>query len=74
MAIHMGGIISPFNAWLIMRGLTTLPIRMAAHQENASLSQGTWSSTPKSPGSVPGVPSHPQHEPRPSPDEQLRVC
>ena len=25
-AIHYGGIISPFNAWLIMRGLVTLPL------------------------------------------------
>ena len=35
MAIHMGGIISPFNAWLIMRGLVTLPLRMRQHAANA---------------------------------------
>ena len=33
--IHQGGVISPFNAWLIMRGAATLPLRMRAHEENA---------------------------------------
>jgi methionine-gamma-lyase len=50
MAIHMGGIISPFNAWLIMRGVATLPLRMAAHQESALAVI------------YPGLPSHPQYE------------
>ncbi|KXS47829.1 MAG: methionine-gamma-lyase, partial [Halanaerobium sp. T82-1] len=30
-----GGIISPFNAWLLLRGLKTLPIRVDKHTENA---------------------------------------
>lgn len=30
-----GGIMSPFDAWLIIRGLKTLPIRMQRHNENA---------------------------------------
>ena len=34
--IYMGGVISPFNAWLINRGLATLPMRMQAHQTNAT--------------------------------------
>lgn len=34
-AIRTGGILSPFNAWLILRGLATLPLRMRAHQEGA---------------------------------------
>jgi cystathionine beta-lyase/cystathionine gamma-synthase len=33
--VHYSGVISPFDVWLIMRGLTTLPIRMRCHQENA---------------------------------------
>ena len=33
--INLGGAISPFNAWLIMRGASTLPLRMRAHSENA---------------------------------------
>ncbi|MER5492536.1 PLP-dependent transferase [Streptomyces sp. NPDC002490] len=27
---------SPFNAWLILQGIETLPLRMAAHSENAA--------------------------------------
>lgn len=33
----MGGIISPFDAWLLLRGLKTLPVRMDRHCENASM-------------------------------------
>lgn len=33
--INLGGIISPFNAWLIMRGAVTLPLRMRQHNSNA---------------------------------------
>jgi methionine-gamma-lyase len=33
--INLGGVISPFNAWLIMRGAVTLPLRMKQHNENA---------------------------------------
>ncbi|HBS93531.1 MAG TPA: methionine gamma-lyase [Firmicutes bacterium] len=31
----IGGIMSPFNAWLILRGLKTLPLRMDRHNSNA---------------------------------------
>ncbi|MBM7693688.1 methionine-gamma-lyase [Peribacillus deserti] len=31
----IGGIISPFDAWLLLRGLKTLPVRMDRHTENA---------------------------------------
>jgi methionine-gamma-lyase len=31
----IGGIISPFDAWLLLRGMKTLPIRMDRHSENA---------------------------------------
>ena len=33
--VNLGGTISPFNAWLIMRGSVTLPLRMKQHNENA---------------------------------------
>lgn len=33
--VNLGGTISPFNAWLIMRGITTLPLRMKQHNESA---------------------------------------
>lgn len=29
--VNFGGILSPFNAWLVARGLVTLPLRMAQH-------------------------------------------
>lgn len=32
--VNLGATISPFNAWLIMRGSVTLPLRMRAHNEN----------------------------------------
>lgn len=60
--IHAGGIISPFNAWLIMRGVATLPIRMKAH-ETAALSVAHFLEGHKAVTQVmyPGLPSHPQH-------------
>ena len=39
--INLGGVISPFNAWLIMRGSVTLPLRMRRHNENA-LAVARW--------------------------------
>ncbi|WP_449537266.1 methionine gamma-lyase [Ferdinandcohnia sp. Marseille-Q9671] len=32
----IGGIISPFDAWLLLRGLKTLPVRMDRHCQNAA--------------------------------------
>jgi cystathionine beta-lyase/cystathionine gamma-synthase len=32
---YLGGKLSPFDAWLLIRGLRTLPLRMRAHQEAA---------------------------------------
>lgn len=39
--INLGATISPFNAWLIMRGSVTLPLRMKQHNENA-LAVAEW--------------------------------
>ncbi len=61
--IHYGGIISPFNAWLIMRGMATLPIRMKAHEEGAMTLAGFLEAHPKVTRVIyPGLASHPQHE------------
>jgi methionine-gamma-lyase len=63
MAIHMGGIISPFNAWLMLRGAATLPLRMAAHQEGALAVARHLEGHPKITRVIyPGLPSHPQHD------------
>ena len=62
-AIRTGGILSPFNAWLIMRGLATLPLRMEAHQGNALHVASFLESHPEVTRVIyPGLPSHPQHE------------
>lgn len=62
-SIHTGGVISPFNAWLILRGAATLPIRMKAHEENALALASYLEGHPKITRVIyPGLPSHPQHE------------
>ncbi|OAV74244.1 Cystathionine gamma-synthase [Bacteroidales bacterium Barb7] len=62
-AIRLGGTLSPFNAWLILRGLATFPIRMRVHEENA-LKVAAWLETCPEVKRViyPGLPSHPQYE------------
>ena len=60
--VNFGGVLSPFNAWLITRGLATLPLRMRQHSavalevaqwlEQCSAVRFVWS---------PGLESHPQH-------------
>jgi len=61
--IHHGGTISPFNAWLIMRGAATLPIRMRVHEENALAVSAFLESHPKVKKVLyPGLPSHPQYD------------
>ena len=62
-SVHFGGVLSPFNAWLIMRGAATLPIRMRAHQEQAS-AVATWLEAHRAVKRVyyPGLASHPQHD------------
>lgn len=62
-SIHHGGILSPFNAWLIARGASTLPLRMKAHQAGA-MAVAEWLENQSSVTKVmyPGLPSHPQHD------------
>jgi len=62
-AIRFGGVLSPFNAWLILRGIATFPIRMRIHQENALKVAEFLESHPKVERVFyPGLPSHPQYE------------
>ena len=55
--------LSPFNAWVVLKGLETLGIRMAAQSANA-LSLASWLQSHPGVESVyyPGLSSHPQHE------------
>lgn len=60
--INVGGAISPFNAWLIMRGAVTLPLRMRQHNANALEIAKYLEKHPKVAFvSYPGLKSHPQH-------------
>ncbi|MGC9521045.1 MAG: trans-sulfuration enzyme family protein [Anaerolineae bacterium] len=60
---RLGGCISPFNAWLIARGITTLPLRVARHNANA-LRIAEWLHQHPAVAWVryPWHPSHPQYE------------
>jgi methionine-gamma-lyase len=61
--VHYGGVISPFNAWLIMRGMATLPLRMRCHQQNAlQLARYLEQHDKVEQVFYPGLESHPQHE------------
>ena len=61
--IHHGGIMSPFEAWLTMRGMDTLPLRMDAHETGAMEVARYLEAHPKVTRVLyPGLPSHPQHE------------
>lgn len=61
--INLGATISPFNAWLIMRGSVTLPLRMKQHNENA-LKVARYLKTVKGVSFVayPGLEDHPNHD------------
>jgi len=58
-----GGIISPLNAWLLVRGLKTLAVRMDRHQYNAMRIAKYLQFHPKVKRVwYPGLSTHPQHE------------
>ncbi len=53
---------SPFDSWLVLRGIKTLAIRMEAHQKNAMKLAQWLEKHPKVERVVyPGLKSHPQH-------------
>lgn len=59
----IGGIISPLNAWLLVRGLKTLAIRMQRHEENALDVAKYLAFHPKiSKVWYPGLTTHPQYK------------
>jgi len=57
-----GPSMSPFNAWVFLKGLETLRLRMEAHSRNA-LALAQWLEQQPAVKHVyyPGLPSHPQH-------------
>lgn len=59
----MGTNAAPFDSWLILRGLKTLPLRMKKHAENAMAIAEFLSDHPKvSDVYYPGLPTHPGYE------------
>jgi O-succinylhomoserine sulfhydrylase len=58
-----GPSLSPFNAWVLLKGLETLGLRMRAHCDNA-MQLALWLEAHPAVERVyyPGLPSHPQHE------------
>ena len=54
---------SPFDSWLVLRGIKTLAIRMKAHEQNAFKISNFLENHPKVEKVVyPGLKSHPQYE------------
>jgi len=59
----MGAVAGPFDAWLVMRGIKTLGVRMDRHSENATRVAEFLSGHPKVAEVLyPGLPSHKGHD------------
>lgn len=59
---HTGPHMSPFNAWVLLKSLETLPLRVAKHCDNAEEVAWALDGHPKISRLIyPGLKSHPQH-------------
>ena len=59
----MGTCASPFDCWLVLRGIETLPVRMRQHEENATAVANYLNQHPAVKRVLyPGLDSHPGHE------------
>ncbi|MEE4543569.1 cystathionine gamma-synthase [Streptomyces sp. V4-01] len=59
----MGAVAGPFDAWLVMRGIKTLAVRMDRHSENAGRVAAMLEAHPRvARVYYPGLDSHPGHE------------
>jgi len=58
----VGAILSPFDSWLVLRGVKTLAVRMRQHEENG-IAMADYLSRHRKVKKVyyPGLPTHPQH-------------
>jgi len=60
---ELGGVMSPFNAWLLLRGLKTLSLRMERHSSNAMKIANFLAENPLVERVMyPGMETHPGHE------------
>lgn len=58
-----GGIMSPFECFLVLRGIKTMPLRIKQHEENGRAVAEYLSTHPKvNLLAYPGLKSHPQHD------------
>ena len=58
----LGTTCSPYDAWLVLRGVKTLPLRMQAHEKNATALAHFLNAHPQVEHVYyPGLPTHPQH-------------
>ncbi len=58
-----GGVLSPFDSFLVMRGLKTLGVRMRQHAQNAGIIAEFLEKNPRVERVIyPGLKSHPQHD------------
>ena len=59
----VGAILSPFDSWLVLRGVKTLAVRMRQHEENG-VAMASYLANHRKVKKVyyPGLPDHPQHE------------
>lgn len=58
-----GAVLGPFDAWLLLRGLRTMPMRVARHNENGLAVAGALERHPAvTRVHYPGLSSHPQHD------------
>ncbi|HEY0320427.1 MAG TPA: aminotransferase class I/II-fold pyridoxal phosphate-dependent enzyme [Pyrinomonadaceae bacterium] len=63
LGVVFGSVLSPFDAWLLMRGIRTLGVRVERHNQNAMALAQFLESQPKvARVNYPGLESHPQHQ------------
>jgi methionine-gamma-lyase len=61
--LTIGSVLGPFDAWLLLRGIRTLDVRMARHNQNALALAEALSKNPEViEVNYPGLCSHPQYE------------
>jgi cystathionine beta-lyase/cystathionine gamma-synthase len=59
----VGAILSPFDSWLVLRGVKTLAVRMKQHEKNGRAMADYLVRQPKAKKVYyPGLPGHPQHD------------
>ena len=72
-ALLTGAVLGPFDAWLLLRGLRTLPLRVPRHNANGqALAEALNDHPAVARVHYPGLATHPQHALARQPDERFR--